>query len=133
MREIKFRGRRIDNSEWVYGDLWQYQGRTWMVPVIDGEAQRFEVDPETVGQYTELKDRNGKDIYEGDIVEHKSKSINYSDSFIVANCEVFRNVRGTYRIRGKQIYETDLYIERKAVEVIGNIFDHPHLLKGEQA
>ena len=64
MREIKFRGKSAD--EWVYGDLWQYNGLTWIVAVIDGEAQRFPVDPATVGQYTGWQDDTKKDVYEGD-------------------------------------------------------------------
>ena len=132
MREILFRGKRVDNGEWVQGDLIQInKGRKFIVnskfgACIDDKGNFInteapfvcEVIPETVGQYTGLTDKNGKKIFEGDIVKYKNGSpckIDYMDSQFVMMWKCF------YR-NFERVYDDE-------VEVIGNIHDNPELLK----
>lgn len=117
MREIKFRGKRLDNGEWLYGSLVILNGRYF----IFDDANRHEVDPATVGEYTGLKDKNGKEIYEGDIVKWDECVADYR--FITQIAEVsYNKSSASFEPLGEYCYES--------FEVIGNIHDNPELLKG---
>ena len=78
MREYKFHGKRIDNGEWVYGFLIQYENG-WFICNFIGDAYQYEVDPSTVGQFTGMKDKNGREIYEGDTVLATLKFFNINN------------------------------------------------------
>jgi len=127
MREYKFRGKGIADDEWYYGDLIQsHLGTAWIITenyttVIEDISLNTcaspQVDTETVGQYTGLKDKNGKEIYEGDIVQQGKiiYEIIYSDadaSFIQYSKE----------------YHYTTKINNNDLEVIGNIYDNKSLL-----
>lgn len=141
MRDILFRGKRIDNGEWVDGVYYkqtEYYGESCERCCIivstedlsfDQDLEFYEVDPETVGQYTGLTDKNGKKIFEYDIVKlgHDVGLVEYSELF------------GKYIVVYNQLsgnwfdFESDdcspLSME---CEVIGNTIDSPELLKGER-
>lgn len=128
MREILFRGKRADNGKWEYGDLWcnPYGKRVVCIvsPINDqGTTGGNEVDPETVGQFTGLTDRNGKRIFEGDIVR-------YGDTI---HRVVFEQRNGTayFGLIYSPIETLTFghYQDLKQIEVIGNIYDNPELLE----
>lgn len=132
MREILFRGKRVDNGEWVYG---AYYGLCRMTNKAgdfgyahlmrqSNNEPLYRVDPETVGQYTGLTDKNGKKIFEGDIVSS--------------------NKRKTWIGRGKVWFGNGAFwcgerewakllrmvcLEDEQAVVIGNVHDNPEFLE----
>lgn len=149
MREILFRGKSVNTGEWVEGSLIV---RTYQ-PADDAPFQQYEiedttigispndfmsgvyttVDPDTVGQYTGLTDKNGKKIFEGDIVRHhndcpdleiEEKGIVFFDKKYcgwrrTSNGAFHHGITDTYRLSQECCYE-----------VIGNIHEKPELLEG---
>ena len=141
MREILFRGKRCDNGEWVHGYYiraehhWHKHGihKDWIVCGASAHGgwfalhNKYAVKDETVGQYTGLKDKNGKMIWEGDVIkwdytcnEGKSHQVRYdvSSACFVASREHNGN-----------IIDTVFYNDGQHAEVIGNIHDNPELLE----
>lgn len=132
MREILFRGKWKDNGEWFEG----YYACIAENPVIlTGKlditkgtigAETILVDPETVCQYTGLTDRNGRKIFEGDIVKYSVNTvgiINYATACFCVDDIKFRNNPAM-----------DIVFEAfpNGIEVIGNIYDNPELLEVKQ-
>lgn len=126
-REIKFRGKRLDNGEWVVGSYIEAELNNGIaheiIPYRRGEPV-VEVDPETVGEYTGLKDKNGEDIYEGDIL---------SDGRLFHIKWDSRGASWTGEMNNDPEQQLDLcfLITRKQTRVISNIYDNPELLKTE--
>ena len=128
MRSIRFRGRRLDEDTWAYGGYYGDDKRAWIVVVTPTEYGRsivkHEVDPSTVGQYTELKDMNGVEVYDGDFVRHGYSS-KLGDFFEIGNI-VFAVNDGAWEIAGEDAYLKRLtrkMIVERNIEVIGNIHE----------
>ena len=127
MREILFRGKRIDNGELVYGDFIRYSGEKSIIMVDLLEEEDYWVSSETVGQYTGLKDKNGKKIFEGDIVTAWSQGYQ-------ATGEVKQRIDGLWLMypayqHGKQWGLCPNPKGATTVEIIGNIHDNPELME----
>lgn len=116
MREILFRGKRKDNGEWVFGDL-EHNGKN--VPKwVNGN----EIVPESVGQFTGLTDKNGKKIFEGDIIAK-----GFERYEVKWNAEQMRwgIYSDNYEVAGFTKFSEPYF------EVIGNLYDNPELLRSE--
>lgn len=130
-REILFRGKRVDNGEWVEGYycLGPYSGE----PVImrdDGSCKK--IDPSTRGEYTGLTDRNGKRIFEGDIVQYPIEQGKHRDTNL--HRVVFER-RGGSAYFGivmdkDETWQFCLSVPAKLMEIVGNIHDNPELVGG---
>lgn len=122
MREILFRGKRKDNDAWVYGDLVQWSDGVQIFDCDGVGKVKNNVIPETIGQYTGLTDKNGKRIFEGDIVYCKSRLDN-ANMVIIFECGQFRMVLSeNYRSyqTNSGFYDINCFDK----EVIGNIYDN---------
>jgi len=125
MREIKFRGKRIDNGAWETGSLVVIRSHCSDKQVfIAGKMTGYHtpVDPTTIGQYTGLKDKTGKAIYEGDIV---TGLFDHTD--IIGH--IIYGSDATFFIYRKGLYGIGLNNAEDWLEVIGNIYENPELLE----
>lgn len=96
-----------------------------------GDSNFFPLDEVALMQSTGLKDKNGVEIFEGDVLLHTSSSVNYSDTYWHSYVQVYRMDSGAYRIKGKHIYDTELMSARNRLEVVGNIYQNQNLLDKE--
>lgn len=120
-REILFRGKRVDSSEWFEGSYWLSRSAVRETTYItDGYGNLFCVIPETVGQFTGLTDKNGVKIFEGDIIKHKEN--------------LFEIKYSTEQARYLAVLTNGVFdpVAMQNCEVVGNVFDNSELLKGEE-
>jgi uncharacterized phage protein (TIGR01671 family) len=127
MREILFRGKTKD-GRWIYGDLWHRPYGNNSVAIVSftedtGTTGGLEVIPETVGQYTGLKDKNGVEIYEGDIVQCSQKGQK------MKGIVTFNKGMWSWQY-GKERNDSYLYevVKRWKGVIVGNIWEDGELI-----
>ena len=143
MREILFRGKRIDNGEWVEGyyrgeKVGEYLTAAFVIePLTSGVWERHRVDPETVGQYINQLDNNGAKIFEGDILRYYDDEIQvveWSDDWSQIMLHTYgEHERKVGRKTVKEKFEGWNYLHDYPLEdmpILGNIHDNPELLGG---
>ncbi|CDC06120.1 phage protein [Clostridium sp. CAG:343] len=146
-REIKFRGKMVPENEWIFGTILRIPAP----PVCFGKSEsdkyyiqfpdtryvpdwnmpyrmvQGEVNPDTIGQYTGLNDKSGKEIYRGDIVQGLFAD---QEEPGIKGQVIYSNDQASYMVIASNNDEWELgYLDN--LEVIGNIYDNPELLGGE--
>lgn len=133
-REMLFRGKRIDDGEWIEGDLIHSKMCEYAYIVVGfdfaskcqelGRVYAFKVDKKTIGQFTGLIDKNGKKIFENDVVHHGDSS---------ELCFVAYKEAGFYCVpASKERHVLPLEMWLSACAVIGNIWDNPELVTNDE-
>ena len=130
-RKIKFRGKYLDDtSEWLYGNYVYIEDDVFQHKIVDKSRMLLDIDINTLGQYTGLKARNMKEIYEGDIIfdsfyERKAKAVFLEGAFwldYIDNFKEYETIHKRYQLLAN-------YDNKSVLEVIGNIYDNPDLLE----
>jgi uncharacterized phage protein (TIGR01671 family) len=138
MRDTKFRGFVEAESRWIYGDLlhnyWHLDGVVYETAIRykinDGYSYPIPVKPDTVGQFTGLYDKDGREIYEGDVVRYTNPYSKQTYQHTVlwdnrfAGFALFEN--------GNQWAKESDWLKIKDIEIVGNIHEHPKLLNEQQ-
>ena len=129
MREALFRGKRIDNGEWIEGALLEWMGRVFIVgEVLDYDTEYIApewwrvVDPDTIGQFTGLLDKNGRRVFEGDVVKDMAGdtfTVFYNSAHCAFLCEYQTN---SFKRQGFWKMDNQCSL---GIEVISTIHDQP--------
>lgn len=129
-REIKFRGKRLINGEWAYGSL-LIQGSGRMCIYDETQCMR-EVQPDTIGQFTEIHDAQGKEIYEGDVIVGR-----YGHLHVIRYNKMYGAYTATllneflYTDLQTECSVTQRWLDETGKRVCGNVYDTPEFLKSK--
>lgn len=131
MREIFFRGKRADNGEWVYGNYYHCCGTAYGATfIVVNDFGFIEVIPHTVGQYTGLTDKNGKKIFEGDIIQYKTEyDVAPIYSYVVYCADTYDYPAFDLEQHAYETNGLQSACRECLCEVIGNKWDNPELLE----
>ena len=148
-RAILFKGKRKDNGEWVKGFVFEFKSKIYISEmtqtfitvyyteesVADFNMRAYEIDPATLCQYTGLTDKNGKKIWENDIVKNKKRTEGF-DWYKVVWRKDFADfgvepIKPKFEAKYPMGLSDELTIYGRDYEVVGNVFDNPELLEVE--
>lgn len=135
MRDFKFRGKMKVRDKWIYGDIAHVQGEPCIQTDVSEKNKHtigWNVIPESIGQFTGLRDKNGKEIYEGDIIcsyDSQNNTILHEVYYLESEARFATKLIGYENLNEGSL--TQKWINELDFEVIGNIFDNPELLKAK--
>ena len=125
IENIKFKAKRLDNGEWIEGEISHFENTIWIVPIDHKPFHSgcAEVDPDTICMFTGQKDCDGKEIWEGDVLLDPDSGSQYT--------VMYSDYGGAFFIRKKGTANDDMYLFELSdvdkciafIEVIGNKFD----------
>lgn len=125
IREIKFRGKSKKTDKWIYGYYFKNRGIDFIAPDVFANGKTwedYEVDSDSVMQFTGRNDKNGREVYEGDVLRFYDEDIPYDVVFAFVDGALMAVYTSTLDVRSSWPVND--------MVIIGNIHDNPELLKG---